>query len=312
LATKKALGRAFETETRVLLHWDGFLHRHQARSRIISPDSFNAWAAELTQLNPSVLRHRLRIVRNFLRFHGREHDIGFLPDLATFPRAIPPRSPRLVSETEMAQILAAAAKLEPPPTNPLRAQTVRIALLLLFCCGLRRGELTRLQLSDFDPEQNLLLIESTKFHKSRLVPLPTSVAAELRAYLELRRRRREASRPDCFLFWTGRRWKTKRGYTATSLVDNWQQLCLSAGVLDERGRPPRLHDLRHGFMIRALARWHKQGENAQSKLAHLATYVGHANPVSTHYYLQLTPPLSQAASQRFHHSCAVIFNGGQP
>ena len=212
----------------------------------------------------------------------------------------------------MAQILAAAAKLEVPPTNPLRAQTVRMALLLLFCCGLRRGELTRLKLSHVNQEQNLLRIESTKFHKSRLVPLSLSVAAELREYLELRRRRCEATQKDSFLFWTGRRWEAKKGYTATSLVDNWQQLCLSAGVLDERGRPPRLHDLRHGFIIRALARWHKRGEDAQTKLSHLATYVGHSSPASTHYYLQLTPPLSQAASQRFHKYCAVVFEGGQP
>jgi len=312
LATKQALGRAYETESRILLHWDGFLYRHQGHSRTISSDSFNAWAAQFTHLNPSVLRHRLRIVRNFLRFHSRDHEVGFLPDLATFPRAVPPRLPRLVSEEEMARIVAAAAKLEPPRTNPLRAQTVRISLLLLFCCGLRRGELTRLRLSNFDPERNLLHIESSKFHKSRLVPLRSSVAAELRDYLELRRRRCEASQPDCFLFWTGRRWEAKKGYTATSLVDNWQQLCLTVGVLDERGRPPRLHDLRHGFMIRALARWYRRGENPQSKLAHLATYVGHANPISTHYYLQLTPPLSQEASRRFRHSCAVVFKGGQP
>jgi integrase/recombinase XerD len=312
LATKQALGRAYESETRILLHWDGFLYRRQGHSQAIDSDSFNAWAAELDHLNPSVLRHRLRTVRNFLQCYLREHAIGFLPDLATFPRTVAPRLPRLVSEEEMARILAAAAKLEPPPTNPLRAQTVRIALLLLFCCGLRRGELTRLKLSDFDPEQDLLRIEATKFHKSRLVPLSPSVAAELRQYVELRRRRREASQKDCFLFWTGRRWEERKGYTATSLVDNWQQLCLSAGVLDERGRPPRLHDLRHAFMINALARWYKRGEPIQSKLAHLATYVGHANPISTHYYLQLTPPLSHAASRRFHHHCAVIFKGGRP
>ena len=253
LALKQALGRVYDNETRTLLHWDGFLYRHQGRSRVIQSDSFNVWAAQLSHLNPSVLRHRLRIVRNFLRFHSRQYKVGFLPDLATFPRTVSPRLPRLVSEEEMARVLAAAARLEPPPSNPLRAQTVRIALLLLFCCGLRRGEMRRLKLSDFDPEQNLLRIESTKFHKSRWVPLSPSVAIELRGYLELRRRHREADQQDGLLFWTGRRSRSPKGYTATSLVDNWQQLCLSVGVLDERGRPPRLHDLRHGFIIRALA-----------------------------------------------------------
>ena len=49
LATKQALGRAYENETRTLLHWDGFLYHHQGRSRKISSDSFNGWAAQLTQ-----------------------------------------------------------------------------------------------------------------------------------------------------------------------------------------------------------------------------------------------------------------------
>ena len=80
LAIKQALGRAYESETRTLLHWDGFLYHHQGRSRRISSDSFNAWAASLTHLNPSVLRHRLRIVRNFLRFHRSVVLIGrYLP-----------------------------------------------------------------------------------------------------------------------------------------------------------------------------------------------------------------------------------------
>ena len=91
LATKRALGRAYDNETRVLLHWDGFLYRHQGRSRTISSESFNAWAAQLTHLNPSVLRNRLKIVRNFLCFHSRQHKICFLPELESFPRAVPPR-----------------------------------------------------------------------------------------------------------------------------------------------------------------------------------------------------------------------------
>ena len=249
LSVKRALGRAYHNETRTLLHWDAFLYRHQKRSRGISSESFNGWAAQLTHLNPTVLRNRLRIVRNFLRFHAREYEVGFLPNLTTFPRPLPPRLPRLVSEEEMGRVLAAAAKLKPSASNPLRARTVRVALLLLFCCGLRRGELKRLKLSDFNPEQNLLRIELTKFHKSRLVPPSLSVAAELRDYLELRDRLGEASQPDCPIYWTGRPVESAKSYEAKSLVHNWQQLCLSVGVADKLGRPPRLHDLRHGFII---------------------------------------------------------------
>jgi integrase/recombinase XerD len=87
-------------------------------------------------------------------------------------------------------------------------------------------------------------------------------------------------------------------------------LCMASGVLDERGRPPRLHDLRHSFAVAALSRWYEQGIDVQRKLPHLATYLGHVSPVSTHYYLHLSASLSHAASRRFHHYLLATFEPG--
>ena len=81
-------------------------------------------------------------------------------------------------------------------------------------------------------------------------------------------------------------------------------------VLDERGRPPRLHDLRHSFIIERLQHWYAQGEQVPNKLIYLSFYVGHVSPVSTHYYLQLTPQLREAANRRFHQSVTPLFEEG--
>jgi integrase len=207
-------------------------------------------------------------------------------------------------------VLATAALLPPSHQNPIRAQTIRLALILLFCCGLRRGELLRLRIGDCDPHENVLRIEGTKFHKSRVVPLSDSVAEEMNRYLALRRRRRLCSKPDAFLIWSNNRLARDNTYSAGALADNWRLLCLATGVLDRRGRPPRLHDLRHSFAVTALHRWYQQGVAVQSKLPHLATYLGHVSPVSTHYYLHLSPDLQQAASQRFHQHAQQLFDHG--
>jgi integrase len=83
-------------------------------------------------------------------------------------------------------------------------------------------------------------------------------------------------------------------------------------MTDEHGLPPTLQDLRHSFAVAALHRWYMQGEDAQARLPYLAAYMGHVNPVSTYYYLHLTPQLRDAASDRFHALCAPLFNqGGQ-
>jgi len=204
---------------------------------------FSIWTRELSYLSPTVGRAWQRLVRNWLLFHARDHTGTFIPDLLTFPKPIPAQLPRLVSEAEMARILQAARQLPPSRTNPLRAETIALGLLLLFCCGLRRGELLRLKLSDLDRNQSLLSIVETKFHKSRLVPLDPTVAGHLEHYLQQRARRKLAMAPDAFLLWSGNH--SPEVYAANSLLSVWRRLCVSVKVLDAQGHPLRLHDLRH-------------------------------------------------------------------
>ena len=101
--------------------------------------------------------------------------------------------------------------------------------MLLFCCGLRRGEVLRVKLGDLDKDQNLIRIVLTKFHKSRLVPLAPSVASELNCYLQRRHRLKLPMTPQSFLLWSGRRFPEV--YAAESFRATWHQLCVSAKVL---------------------------------------------------------------------------------
>ena len=205
-------------------------------------------------------------------------------------------------------MLDATRLLPPTAANPLRAQTIRLGLILLFCCGLRRSELLGLRLSDIEAERTVLRVRLTKFYKSRLVPLSPTVTAELKQYLEQRERNKLPMGPETFLMWSGRR--SSEVYSGTNLLIVWHRLCVSVQVVKSQGHPPRLHDLRHSFAVNALQRWYAQGADVQSKLIHLATYMGHVCPASTHYYLKLTPELRQAASQRFHQQFASLFTMG--
>jgi integrase/recombinase XerD len=68
-----------------------------------------------------------------------------------------------------------------------------------------------------------------------------------------------------------------------------------------KGRLPRVHDFRHAFAVNALLRWYREGAEVEAKLPLLATYMGHASVVSTHYYLHWIEPLRTAASEKFAH-----------
>ena len=241
--------------------------------------------------------------------------------MQTFPKELPPQAPYLISESEVAQVLAATAKLRSTRSNPLHPQTIRLAFLLTFCCGLRKGEVLKLRLADIDTEQMVLRISETKFCKSRLVPLSPSVADELRRYFAKRRRKNLPMEPDAPLVWNGRPRRNGQASALTSMPfwATWRRVCRWAHVFDHRGRPPRLHDLRHGFAVAALRRGYDAGLNAQAVLPRLARYMGHAGAQFTHYYLKFTEPLRCAASDRFRqHLAAAILpsvdrrEGGAP
>ena len=75
----------------------------------------------------------------------------------------------------------------------------------------------------------------------------------------------------------------------------------AAGINGPIGEPhpPRLHDLRHTAAVHRVIAWYRTGQDVQRLLPQLATYLGRLDIRSTQRYLQMTPELLHAASQRF-------------
>jgi len=62
---------------------------------------------------------------------------------------------------------------------------------------------------------------------------------------------------------------------------------------------PRVHDVRHTFVAHRMMQWYRDGVDPQTRLPHLATYLGHKDIRSTLVYLNITPELLQQASERY-------------
>jgi integrase/recombinase XerD len=300
LALKRSLGRRFSNEAAVLHNLDVFVASFGLPPADLSGDLFNRWAATLERLSPTVRRNWMRIVRNFCLYRQRSFPGAFVPDPLTFPTNHQSSQPRIISESDVARLLAATEHLRPSPRSPLRSENLRVGILLLYSAGLRRGELLRLTLGDFNLNEGTLLIRATKFHKTRVIPLSASVSAELCAYLAVRHQSRLPMEAASALIWHGQR--GGRGYTGTGFAQNWLVLCRALKIFTTKGKPPRIHDLRHSFAVQALKRCYLKGEDVQAKLPLLSLYMGHVSVASTHYYLPFVEELRSEASDRFHQS----------
>jgi len=300
LALKEALGRRYQNERAVLTNLDRFLAAQTPGHRQFNAETFSLWGATFAHLTPTVRRNWMRIARNLCLYRQRSEPACFLPDLSGFPRPHQAQRPYLFTEQQIVRLLHAADGLKPTSTSPLYGQGLRLAIVLLYTSGLRRGELVRLTLGDYDAGGRALLIRDTKFHKSRLVPLSLDAAREMNGYLQVRYQLSHAA--DAPLLCN--RHGALRPYSGTGLAQGLRRLFEQAGITTAQGRLPRIHDLRHTFAHHALGRWYRAGVDVQAKLPALAAYMGHVSVISTQHYLGSFEPFALAASERFADHCA--------
>lgn len=301
MALKRALGRRYDSERDVLQSVDSFL---TIQGDDLTTDTFTGWCHSCEHLASGVRRNRMRIVRNLCLYRRRTEPTCFVPDPMLFPAQHQPVRPYIFREAEITRLLQGATCLSRRPEAPLRPEVFRLAIVLLYTTGLRRGELLRMTRGNYDPRERTLLVRESKFHKSRLLPLSLDAVDELGRYLQARRDHGLAVSSDTPLIWNRR--AGGKAYTGVGIGNVLRELFDKADIRKPDGQRPRIHDFRHTYACHALLRWYQRGEDVQAKLPILAAYMGHVSIVSTQYYLQLIEPLATEASERFAHSCAGL------
>jgi len=76
---------------------------------------------------------------------------------------------------------------------------------------------------------------------------------------------------------------------------------------------PRIHSFRHSFAVHRLLEWYRDGQDVNTRLPALATYMGHVNITSTQVYLRPTAELLEQVNDRFrnHYLRNVTPRGGK-
>lgn len=206
------------------------------------------------------------------------------------------RQPHIYSEAEICSLLAMARSF-PAPDTPIRPVMLYTIVVLAYCVGLRIGEIVRLTVGDVDLNAQTIEIRETKFFKSRRLPVTRSVRTALQDYLEARLGDGAPVDTSAPLLWCRSK---KRAYGYVTVCALLRQVIRKAGLKPSPGRVgPRIHDLRHSFVVARILAWYREGVNAQARLPYLATYLGHKDIHSTLVYITITEELMQQAAERF-------------
>ncbi len=293
----QSLGYRYEAKARDLRRLDRFLQQRPALAGEPLPVLLEAWRDSCLGV-----RHALRVQqcgRTLSQaLHRRDPTMSVLSIDAGLQRRVvqEERKPYLFTEAEVESLFEAACTF-PSPKAPLRPTALVAMLTLAYGAGLRVGEIASLTIEDLDLEDGTIEIRDTKFFKSRRLPLAPGVLDVVSRYLLARAAAGAPTGPDAPLWWSALR---RHRYSYSMIGKLLTRVIRRAGLKPAQGkRGPRVHDIRHSFVAHRMLQWYRDGVDPQTRLPHLATYLGHKDIVSTLVYLNITPDLLQQASERY-------------
>jgi integrase len=303
LALRRRLGYSLVTQGRYLLAFARYADR-VAPNGPLTVELAVQWATSGRSSDPSAASRRLTVVRGFAQHRALFDPATEVPPVGLLGPRYRRKPPHIYSASEIAALLRAAAGL--PSHGGLRSRTFVALFGLLAATGLRVSEARRLTCDDVDLVAGVVTVREGKFRKSRLVPLSPSVLAALRQYAVARDGCCVVPRSEYF-FRTERLSALSQMAVQRTFTKLRQRLGWTA---DGRARLPRVQDLRHTFVVRRVQRWYEQDVDVDRRMAHLATYLGHAKVTDTYWYLTGVPELMALTARRFARCAPEL--GGAP
>ena len=192
----------------------------------------------------------LSAIKTYYSFHGR----GKIElDKIKRPRKTKPL-PQVLSKEEVTKILRSTRNIKH-----------RLLLYIIYSCGLRRGEVTNICLTDLNKARKTLHIRSGKGNVDRVVPVSDKVWSKLDEYLS-------AYSPTEYLF------EGQKGgkYSAGSVYRVFCQAAKRAGIERDIG----VHTLRHSYATHL----HEGGLD----IRYIQELLGHKSSKTTEIYTHVS------------------------
>jgi len=292
LHLRQALGVPVVEGSKVLDSFVDFAGAQEATNSFTTRLVFD-WLEVTTNQRLGNANRRLSLVRQFLLHLSAAFPETQVPELRLISSRRRP-IPFVFTADEIELLLNGAAQVAPGTFFSVVLQTV---IGLISATGLRASEALGLERSDvaLQDDEGTLLIRESKFQKSRIVPLHPSTTQQLMYYVDHRDRLGSQLRTTAFFV-------SCRGQHLSygMLRQYFRKIVDQVGIQGRvDGKQPTLHSLRHSFVVARLRSWHEQGLDVPTRLAHLATYLGHVDVRESYWYMTATPELLRAAAANF-------------
>lgn len=184
LEYKHALGYKYESKRKIMSRFCHFCDEFYPSEQSLSKELVMAWTAKREDEAKKSRQLKISCMRQFS---------VYLSEINIDCYMVPPQKfvndysfvPYIFTKEQIAHILQAADHVTPRKVSQNMHLILPVLFKMLYTTGLRVSEALKLQVSDVDLQNGVLLIRNAKFDKDRYVAMSSSLTMECNCYSNL-------------------------------------------------------------------------------------------------------------------------------
>ena len=273
LQYKRFLGYKYKTDEIVIKEIIKYLENNNIN--IITKEIVEDYARINSNLSPNTIARNMGVFREFCKYLKLQKiEVYHIPN-GIYTRNPNNYIPYIFSKKEMKNIYNSLnSVLNSYRYNYYRKTIYPLIIKILYQTGMRIGEVLSLKINDYDIENGILYIKDPKNNIERLICLPKNIIVELNNYIS----------KFNYLF-------TENNVifnAKSNAIEKYFYKVLKEVNINRTNTGPRLHDLRHTFVVHRIEKYAKEQVDFNAMLPVLQAHLGHQSLSSLTYYFHMT------------------------
>ena len=273
LQYKRFLGYKYKTDEIVIKEIIKYLENNNIN--IITKEIVEDYARINSNLSPNTIARNMGVFREFCKYLKLQKVEAYQIPNGIYTRNSNNYIPYIFSKKEMKNIYNSLnSVLNSYRYNYYRKTIYPLIIKILYQTGMRIGEVLSLKINDYDIENGILYIKDPKNNIERLICLPKNIIVELNNYIS----------KFNYLFTENNVIFNAKSNT----IEKYFYKVLKEVNINRTNTGPRLHDLRHTFVVHRIEKYAKEQVDFNAMLPVLQAHLGHQSLSSLTYYFHMT------------------------
>lgn len=273
LQYKRFLGYKYKTDEIVIKEIVKYLENNNVN--VITKEVIENYARINSNLSSNTIARNMGVFREFCKYLKLQKVEAYQIPNGIYTRNPNNYIPYIFSKNEMEKIYNNLnSVLNSPRYNYYRKTIYPLIIKILYQTGMRIGEVLSLKINDYDIENGILYIKDPKNNMERLICLPKNIIVELNNYIN---KFNYLFNENIVIF-----------NAKSAAIEKYFYKVLKEVNINRTNIGPRLHDLRHTFVVHRIEKYAKEQVDFNAMLPVLQAHLGHQSLSSLTYYFHMT------------------------